>query len=305
MKKFDGFADSVPKHYEACGIRHWSPAKINKPFWYVLCEYGYRQPRYWKAKHESDQGDAEADLLVAHYTLPRVIKMIAGSVAADAAFEILNGKSRRDAVENALSILRKHTPHPFNERDVKTTKHLLDDNGQLVEQTIENVLDALRIAFAGANSVETEERHTIELPGVDVPVLGFSDGRGAGVIAEVKTKWDTIDGRSKTGFKNNSVPSRPAAADILQLAVYQRATGGVAKLIYANRKNHVIFPLDQDVLDEAIDIATAICKKRQRIMERCGEFDAVVDCVEPDWGHYLLSDWSAELKQEIKSVFSA
>ena len=76
-------------------------------------------------------------------------------------------------------------------------------------------------------------------------------------------------------------------------------------MIYANRKNYRVFEIAQEQLDEAVSVATAICRKRQRVLERTnGELSALVDVLEPDWFHFMLSDWSADLKLELKQVFA-
>ena len=297
----------TPLHYATRGIRHCSPSKINKPFWYVVAEYGYRQQRYYAAVEAQKQRDPdgnpldpEADLRVQHYYTPFPFKPRAGTSVAEAAFQIINGDDRSDAVAHALGKLHEYDADKCGDHDI--VNYNLDGNGEHVISCINNTVAGLQEAFAGANQIETEERVEIELRGIDVPVLGFSDGRGGGVVAELKTKWDSRDAKSKSGFKINSVPSKPRSEDILQVAVYQRQHGGIAKLVYANRLNHRVFEIPQDQLDEAIDKAIVICKARQRILERTETAQEILAEQEPDWGHWLLSEWSPELKLELKDV---
>ena len=307
MKKtiFDENAPAVPAHYRKSGVFHWSPTKINMPFWYMVAEYTFRRRQLWQATRASKNGDAEAEYRISHYKKGGSLKMECGTQAAIAAFSVLNNEaSVSEANRHALSVLHEHRPAAWNQADQAFTEYALDSDGEIVTKTIAQTIDALREAFAGANQVETEEQIALELPGVDVPVDGYVDGRGGGTIVELKTKWDARDKRTASGFKANSVPKHPSPDHVLQLALYQRVYGGKAKLVYTNRLNYRIFELPQEQLDEAVEIAAATCRKRQRVLERTdGELAALVDVLEPDWGHYMLSDWSPDLKLELKQVF--
>ena len=291
-----------PAHYRNAGIPWWSPSKINSPLWYLIAEYTWRQQEVWRCKKSRDAGDAEAEYKIAHLEKAGSIKMEAGTHVAEAAFSIVNGNlSPNEAHRHVISKLQEHQPATWNEVDQTFTNHFLDEANGSVEATLEQTTAGLREVFIGANQIEVEEKIELELPGIDVPVIGYSDGRGGGTVVEVKTKWDM---RSGTGFRANSLPKTPRSADVLQVAVYQRQHGGRAVLLYANRKDHRIFEIPQDDLDEAMNIAIGICRKRQRILERTnGELKQLVDLVECDWSHYRLSDWSPDLRLHLKQVF--
>tara|TARA_R110002110_G_scaffold104270_1_gene262992 strand:- start:31 stop:1020 length:990 start_codon:yes stop_codon:yes gene_type:complete len=325
------FSTKVPSHYASRGIRHWSNTKIRCPLPYLIAEYTYRQPRFYAAKRASEAGDAEADLLVAHYDKPKSINMLAGTAVHEAAFAIVNGEmSQSEAVRHALSTLQEHKPAKFNKRDATITDHLLSDDGERVGKTIEQTVEGIREAFAGANNIDVEEKIELELPGIDVPIIGYTDGRGAGVIGEVKTRWDRVAKNSKTGFSNNSVPNAPQQNDIAQIALYQRAFGGgTCKLIYANRLSHIVHEVSQEQLDEAMNQTLVQLRKRQQILEftavepigskakltekdwlrskQAAEAESVRNLIkicEVDWGDFRWRDYSPELLLEIKQVFS-
>ena len=306
MSQFSSSRAKIPKHYASRGIRHWSNTKIRCPLAYLIAEYSYRQPRYYAAKKASENGDAEADLLVAHYDKPKSINMLAGTAVHEAAFEIANGKtSQSQAVRHALSTLQEHKPANFNKRDATITAHLLSDDGERVANTIEQTVEGIREAFAGANQIDVEEKIELELHGIDVPIIGYTDGRGAGVIGEVKTRWDRISANSKTGFSNNSVPAKPQPNDIAQIALYQKAfDGGTCKLIYANRISHIVHEVSQDQLDEAMAQTLVQLRKRQRILERTATMRDIIDLCEVDWSDFRWRDFSPELLLELKTVFS-
>jgi hypothetical protein len=294
-----------PAHYRNAGINWWSPSKINAPLWYLIAEYTWRQQLLWQCKKARDAGDAEAEYKIDHLTKAGSIKMEAGTHVAEAAFRVLNGKlSPQEAHRHVISKLQEHQPAAWNEADQTFTAHFLDEADGSVEQTLEQTTAGLREVFAGANQVEVEEKIELELPGIDVPIIGYSDGRGGGTVVELKTRWDQRDKRSSSGFKINSLPKTPRVEDVRQVAVYQRQHGGRAVLLYANRKDYRAFEIPQDDLDEAMTIVQAICRKRQRILERTnGELEQLIDLVECDWSHYRFSDWSPDLRLHLKQVF--
>jgi len=292
----------VPEHYKSRGISHWSPSKLNTPFWLVLAEYAYRLPKYFEARRDQRAGDPEADLRVKHYTKIGSIKMEAGSDVGEAAMQVVNGAlTESEAVADMIATLQ--TYKPANRKDHSVTDHLLSDDGSAISKTLENAVSGLREIFTGANEVNTEERVSIELPGVDVPSIGYCDGRGGGVIVELKTRWDKAS-NSKSGYSNNSVPAAPIDRDVLQIAHYQKHFGGTAKLLYANRINHRIFEIPQADLNEAIEMAAATARKRQRMLERTDTVEAIMDLCEPDWSYWMLqSNYTPEFILELKQVF--
>ncbi len=306
MVEFSEKSRKVPGYYASRGIRHWSNTKIRCPLPYLIAEYSYRQPKYYAAKRAAEQGDAEAQFQVDHYAKPSSIQMKAGTAVHEAAFDIVNGEtSQSEAVRHAISTLQGHHPASYNKRDAAITDHLLSDDGQRIADTIDQTVEGVREAFVGANQIDVEEKAELELPGIDVPILGYTDGRGGGIIGEVKTRWDRISGNAKTGFANNSVPSKPEQRDIAQLAIYQRAfAGGTCKLIYANRISHIVHEIPQEQLDEAMDQTLVLLRKRQRILERTETIQDIIDFCEVDWSDFRWRDFSPELLLELKQVFS-
>ena len=292
----------VPNHYKSRGITHWSPSKLNTPFWLVLAEYAYRLPRFFEARRDQRAGDPEADLRVQHYTKIGSFKMNAGGTVGEKAMQVVNGAlTENEAVADAISTLQAYKP--ANKIDHALTDHLLSSDAEAVSKTLENAVSGLREIFSGANQVNTEEKVLIELPGVDVPSLGYCDGRGGGVIVELKTRWDKANNKSKSGYSNNSVPAAPIDRDVLQIAHYQRQFGGKAKLLYANRINHRIFEVPQADLNEALAKAAAEARRRQRMLERTDTVESIMTLCEPEWFHFMLSNYSPEFILELKQAF--
>jgi hypothetical protein len=305
--------ETVPDYYANHGVTRWSQSKLRCPLPYFVAEYIYRQPRYWEAVRAVEAGDAEAEQRKAHYYKPPSIQMRAGTAVHEAAFRIIErtfGDSAYcDATRGAhgafaLSELDRHSPASWNERDQILTDHLLSDSGSQISATIENSVAGVREAFAGANQIAFEEQISLDLPGIEVPVVGYADGRGGGVIGELKTRWDSISRTAKSGFATRSLPTRPEVRDIAQVALYQAGLeeGADCKLIYANHRGYVVHQVEQPQLDEAMAITKAILRKRQQLLKRNTTMAELIECCEPDWSDFRWRDFSPELLAEIKQV---
>ena len=300
----------VPDYYRRHNIQHWSHSKLSSPMQIFVAEWMWRQPLFFAAKRDAARGDAEAEMRASHYDRPRVVQMLAGTAVHAAAFSIFNGEEdAAAATRHAVSRCQSHEPPAWNERDKKLTDHLLSEDASRVVATIEHAADGLREACVGANRVETEEEMWLELPGIEVPVKGYLDGRTSKLIVELKTKWDTVYSRSKAGFRSNSLPKSLDAvpADhIAQVALYQRmATGDEAcRLVYANRGGYVVHEVEQDRLNEAIDQSLVTLRRRQRLLERNETFQDVCDSLDVDFSHWRWRDWPPQLLEEAKAALA-
>jgi hypothetical protein len=297
--------ETIPNYYAAHGINRWSQSKLRCPLPYFVAEYIYRQPRYWEAARAVEAGDAEAEQRKAHYYKPPSIQMRAGTAVHEAAFKIVDSPDGDSAYSaSALSTLNRHKPADWSERDRILTDHLLSDAGSQILATIENSVAGVREAFAGANQVAFEEQVSLDLPGIEVPLVGYADGRGGGVIGELKTKWDSVSRTSKSGFATRSLPARADVRDIAQVAIYQAGleVGAECKLIYANHRGYVVHQVEQRQLDEAMAITRVQLRKRQQLLKRNTTLAELIDCCEPDWADFRWRDFSPELLAEIKEV---
>ena len=293
----------VPHYYAAKHIRHWSQSKARCPLSYLICEYMIRQPRYYDARTAKAGGDPEADLRLAHYAKPANIQMKAGTAVHQAAFAVANGADfveQLDAVTDALSA---HTPIPWLERDAALQDFMLSD-ADAVEATLENAVAGIREAFVGANTIDAEDKFEIDLPGIEIPTVGYCDGRGGGTTGELKTKWDRVSKSSSSGFAATSLPREPDKNDIQQAALYAYVFGGTAKLIYANRLGHRVFVLDDEQCTWAVQDLITSLRKRQALFERHETVDDLINVVEAEFTHFKFRDYSAELLAEFRQVMN-
>ena len=291
----------VPAYYAAKHIRHWSQSKARCPLSYLICEYMIRQPRYYEARTAKADGDAEADFRLAHYAKPTSISMAAGTAVHTAAFAVANGADFIEQLNAVTDALSAHTPVPWLERDAALQDFMLSD-ADAVEATLENAVAGIREAFVGANTIDAEDKFEIDLPGIEIPTIGYCDGRGGGTTGELKTRWDRVNPKSASGFAINSLPREPDRNDIQQAALYRHVFGGTAKLIYSNRLGHRVFILDDEQCTWAVQDLITSLRKRQTLFERHETVEDLIDVVEVDFGDFRFRDYSAELLAEFRQV---
>lgn len=294
----------VPDYYKRLHMRHWSQTKARCSMAYLVAEYMYRQPRYYRAKRAVANGDASALQTLDHYDKPSTFPLVVGSAMHTAAFAVANGADEREVFRDMMSSLQEHKPVPWIDRDEKQTDYLLSDDGDRISLTLKHAVAGIREAFPGANQIDAEEEFYAELPGIEIPVLGYSDGRGGGVIGELKTHWDNVRANTSSGFAIKSLPAKPPYQDIIQIGLYRRHFGGQAKLIYANRIGHRVFEVDEETCEQAVEELTSVLRKRQSIFQRCDGVSELLQLVEPDWSDFRWRDYRPELMMELKTLIS-
>ena len=294
----------IPDYYKRLHMRHWSQTKARCSLGYLVAEYMYRQPRFNEAKRAVKNGDASALQTREHYDKPPTFPLVVGSAVHEAAFAVANGKTLQEAFRDMLPPLQEHKPVPWVAKDAKHSDYLLSEDGDRISLTLENAVAGIREAFPGANEITAEEQFYHDLPGIEIPVLGYSDGRGGGVIGELKTHWDNVRANTKSGFAIKSLPKEPPFPDIIQVGLYRRHFGGQAKLIYANRIGHKVFEIDNDRCEQAVEALTDALKKRQSMFQRSDSVADLLAYVEPDWTDFRWNDYRPELLMELKTLIT-
>jgi hypothetical protein len=300
---------AVPAYYSDKKIYHWSQTKARCSLGWLICEYMYRQPAERAAYKALKAGDLAAQQTIDHYAKPANISMDAGSAIHEAAFKAANGTSTiSQAFRDILPDLQAHKPASWLPRDAKLTDYLLSEDGDRISKTLEHAVEGINVAFKGANEITSEEKFSIDLPGIEIPTIGYCDGRGGGVIGELKTKFDAVRENTKAGFGLNSLPPAgkpPPYNDIQQVALYRHAYGGgQAKLIYANRLGHRIFEISDEQCDAAVADLTLALRKRQSILQRCDTISDLIAVVEADWTDFRWNDLRPELLADMKTFLS-
>lgn len=304
----------IPDFYAQHGLSYWSHSRITKPLPYFVAEYLYRQPRFFAArnivkhsKHHASDVVAEAENQMNHYKVRPSINMRAGTLAHSAAFAAANDGAAAEHIANAIEGMRSHSPARYNRRDIAATDWLLSDDCTAIDDVITHAIKGIREAFGGANMISSETQIEFHLPQIEIPIVGYADGLGGGVLGELKTKWGSPTKKGDTsGWRVGAIPGAPVARDIAQMAIYQRGLRSAAganltcKLIYANARQFKVFALEQEELDEALEMTRVRLRQRQELLRSNTDLRALVLCCEPDWGEFFWRDYSPELMAEIK-----
>ena len=150
--------------------------------------------------------------------------------------------------------------------------------------------------FAGAKA---EQYISVELPGIDVPVIGYIDllqrtNSGGFRTGEIKTK-----GPKKTrvlkdgsqGWGKATLPKKPEWGHVCQGAIYGLATGGEVVVVYAAEHDAIAFDattcdeLKPSGLAEALEDMRQRALMRQNLLRISNDPKVLASITDPDWRH--------------------
>ena len=317
---------AIPKYYSDKNIYYWSQTKVRMPMSALICEYMIRQPEYKKAKKEYENAhtDDPQDLLrdtMLLWDKPTNIRMTAGSAIHHGAMQAANGKSIEDAFgeiweEGYTDTVRKeknlglkdYEPVSFREDDKKLKEYLTPE---IYRSVLENATNGYQEALRGANIIVPEEKIEVKFDNIEVPVVGYVDAFGNKCVVELKTKWDTLNSRAKSGFSSNSTPSKLGPNeqnDVTQVSLYKKALGAEhAKIIYANRLDYKIHDVTNDMTENALKSFHQSLRVRQNQMKAVGEGEQsvqkLISTTEADFSYFMFRDYHPDQIEIFKQIF--
>jgi len=154
-----------------------------------------------------------------------------------------------------------------------------DDKTVKERQALPMFLTQARLALEGKGTPLTRQsKIKIEIPGLVVPIIGFSDWQWADVGRDLKTTW--------------ALPSNPKPEHIDQMAIYMEATGKPFELVYVTPKKHAIYPISQQ---QAAEGMARVRRGALAIQHMLGKVDSGEDALRlytPDYSSFY---WSAEM----------
>jgi len=130
------------------------------------------------------------------------------------------------------------------------------------ELVCENALAGLREATAGANKIVGQTELRGNLPGCQLPYLGYGDYQEGAV--ELKTQWDTAVDTDQP--RSNSLPKAIKPPHLMQVAGYWHITGKIPRVVYANRIGYAVFEATIEQLEYALQDIIAACMRREKLM---------------------------------------
>jgi hypothetical protein len=130
-----------------------------------------------------------------------------------------------------------------------------------------------------------QSKISIDLPGIEVPVIGFVDYRWDKSGLDLKTTW--------------RMPSEPQPAHVEQMAIYAKATGLPFSLLYVTPKKWSIHEVTTAMAEEAME---RVCTGARAIRHMLSKVESAADALRlysPDLESYR---WSPPLLEAYRSA---
>ncbi len=154
-----------------------------------------------------------------------------------------------------------------------------DDKAMKESADLPEYLAQAQAALQGRPMPLTKQsKISIDLPGIEVPLIGFVDYQWADEGLDLKT--------------TQRLPSSPQPAHVEQMAVYMEATGKPFSLLYVTPKKSAIYPVTADMARDAmVRVRRGAAAVRALLEKSQGSYDAL-SIFSPDMSTY---HWSPEM----------
>lgn len=130
-----------------------------------------------------------------------------------------------------------------------------------------------------------QSKISIDIPGVEVPVIGFVDYRWDKSGLDLKTTW--------------RMPSTPNAAHVEQMAIYAKATGLPFSLLYVTPKKWSIHEVTPAMAAEAMERVHAGARAIRHMLSKVDSAADAIRLYSPDLDSY---HWSPPLIEAYRSA---
>ena len=292
---------------------HSNPSKPICATLYDKCVMRVAINHAWKVIKGEAAGDVDAAWGIVKFYANDNANMQGGKIAQTCSdLVLLHGHTYEAALRHGMSLLDSYKPRTWDDgKDERKLAVNRDDFAGVLENAIEGVQEAHK--YYGLNRIEGESEILVNLNGLELPYSGFPDYSRR---IELKTKWSTLDKRSKTGKKSASLPSQPDWSHVQQVAGYWAGTGLMQTIVYArktpDKKDAVgyrIFNEDncemltQAGLQSALNFITAKCAIRENLLKSTDSVEAMLRLIEPDFKHMWAWDMRPEVLSEAKQLW--
>ena len=200
--------------------------------------------------------------------------------------------ARGNAVEHGLQVALQggEFDDPLDEamRDFNK-RTALGVDGERREKEAGNIggmVAQAREGMGSATVVGYQEKIEVEIPGIDVPVIGYTDFTLEDAIVDLKT--------------TTRLPSAISASHRRQGSVYQRAAGNKAiDFLYATPKKHAMYRLENSDADWLEVCETAL--RLQRWLSKFDSKDDLAACAIPNYDSFYWS--SSATREKAREIF--
>lgn len=272
---------SIEAKFASIGLEHFSPSQLNLPIANWLFDYLYLSK---EERREKKVGENAAYGTSVHNAVQAIL---------------CHGQSKDDAVQSALL---DFDFHPADESPEKREKFR-----ELISPAVESGVELLYDLFLNARD---EERISITLDGVAIPVIGYVDIIGDEYFCECKTKAPRLGPIKKDGTRSwvrPSMPKQPEWNHLQQVAVYWKATGLTPTLAYISASgSHMFTPDNCDQLkEESLEFALNELRQkaliRQNLISVSTDPKVLAGLMDPDFKHPFY--WNHQFKDKAKELF--
>ncbi len=322
--------DVLPQIYIDLDFDHFSPSQLKQPFHYWLTNYFLLDPEIKKKKKASPMARAGSAV---HQLFQDIdIKKLPFKVVYK--YVVDDFRKRRDKYD-AKDLFKSDE---YEKRLIKTYQNVqsafekLNVNECDLETPINLELPELDIPITGYTDFRTRE-NVIELKTKWNRIREVNDQYNVFRIlkngmwsktkrvfktkAEVDVYVNEQDCECKVmfeekHFQSDSAPNilQPFPNDIMQLALYCRATKKKPIIVYATEKDFKIFNQDncdllsQKSLDEYVEKARRIALSRQNLLKKVNDPFILTQLIEPPDLNEFWYDLGDEVENEVKRIWN-
>lgn len=145
-----------------------------------------------------------------------------------------------------------------------------------------------RLALEKATTpVRRQHKISVDLPGIEVPLIGFADWVWADYGIDLKT--------------TKRLPSAAEPAHIEQVAVYAEATGVPFSLCYVTPKKFAVYPVTAQQVSDAMGRVRRGANALRSLLARCNSPEDALSIFSPDMGSW---HWTPEMILAANKIYN-
>tara|TARA_R100000700_G_scaffold37519_1_gene47789 strand:- start:2865 stop:3815 length:951 start_codon:yes stop_codon:yes gene_type:complete len=297
--------DFIPEYWTRWGLDHTSPTQSNK-------SNGIWAAQYLICTNEERRKFTTKPVMTAGNALQRGIDTC-----------IVDRLDPKTAADEAVYQYTETAKATWELDDEYKIQYNAIKDG--MPQMVANGIAALKEIFPKYDKIKikSERPTSCEVPGLEIPMVGYIDYESKDVVVELKTKQRKRPKYNKDGTAvcySGTLPKQPEIAHVKQVGFYKQATNKQVFLVYVNDKEpgynkrtktdelgYVIFDQTHDMLnDESFDFywenyrVTNIV--RQNILKNNSELKDILSNIDPEF-HSGFWDYGDEYVARAKKLW--
>jgi hypothetical protein len=254
--------------------------------------------------------ETEGDIYLAQETIQRYdndnANMFAGRTIQEMADKyFLEDWDQEKCIDFGSKAFNKYHPRKWDDgKDQRKLDVNRDEFATVFKNAIEGIKEAAN--HLGINKIEGESEVFANIPGLVLPYYGKPDFSKQ---IELKTKWSSVNLKSKSGSRANSLPLDPTWPHLCQVSGYWFEKKRPQAIVYANKLGYRTFSesncerLSEDALTSTINYVASKCRIREGQLQKAANSIELIKLVEPDFGHFFGWDRHPDVVEEAKQLW--